>query len=56
MISSHQGLRLAKIDGAYPAVSYAAEPTLLNFYTDVSDGFTRVRRDGNERRARRRRR
>ncbi len=56
MISAHQGLRLATIDGAYPAVSYAAEPTLLNFYTDVSGGFARVRRDGNERRARRRRR
>ena len=56
MISAHQGLSLASIDGAYPAVSYASEPTLLNFYTDVSSGFDRVRRDGNERRVRRRRR
>jgi penicillin-binding protein 1A len=56
MISAHQGLPLKKLDGAYPAVSYASEPALLDFYTDVSRGFTRVRRDGNERRFQRRRR
>ncbi len=54
MISAHQGLRMTEIDGAYPAVTYASEPTLLNFYTEVSRGFERVRRDGNERRGRRR--
>ncbi|PQA85795.1 transglycosylase domain-containing protein [Hyphococcus luteus] len=53
MLSAHQGLRLASIDGAYPAVSYASEPLLLNFYAEVSRGLNRVRRDGNERRFRR---
>ena len=56
MISAHQGLRMVSIDGAYPAVTYASEPALLGFYADVSNGFERVRRDGNERRGRRRRR
>jgi len=55
MISAHQGLSLESIDGAYPAVSYAAENSLLDFYADVSRGFARVRRDGNERRGARRR-
>lgn len=55
MISAHQGLRMEAIDGAYPAVSYASEPALLRFYTDVSRGLTRVRRDGNENRYRQRR-
>ena len=36
MISAHQGLPMARIDGAYPAVSYASEPALLDFYEDVS--------------------
>lgn len=53
MLSAHQGLPVLSLDGAYPAVSYAAEPVLLNFYRDVSRGLTRVRRDGNERRYRR---
>ena len=55
MISAHQGLPLKKLDGAYPAVTYASEPLLLNFYTDVSHSLARVRRDGDERRYRRRR-
>ncbi len=53
MLSAHQGLQVAAIDGAYPAVSYASEPVLLDFYADVSRGLTRVRNDGNERRFRR---
>ncbi|MEO1134992.1 MAG: PBP1A family penicillin-binding protein [Pseudomonadota bacterium] len=55
MLSAHQGLPTLPLDGAYPAVSYASEPVLLNFYRDVSRGLTRVRRDGDERRGRRRR-
>lgn len=55
MISAHQGLPLEQLDGAYPAVTYSSEPALLRFYSDVSNGFDRVRRDGNERRRRRRR-
>ncbi len=55
MLSAHQGLPMLTLDGAYPAVSYASEPVLLDFYADVSRGFDRVRRDGDERRARRRR-
>ncbi len=53
MLSAHQGLRVEDMEGAYPAASYAAEPVLLDFYTDVSRSFGRVRRDGNERRGRR---
>ena len=53
MLSAHQGLRVADIDGAYPAVSYASEPVLLNFYAEVARGLDRVRRDGNGRRFRR---
>ena len=56
MLSAHQGLRVEEMDGAYPAVTYAAEPVLLDFYRDVSRGLTRVRRDGDERRGRRIRR
>ncbi len=56
MISAHQGLALEGLDGAYPAVSYAAEATLLDFYTDVSRGLSRARRDGDPRRGRRLRR
>ena len=54
MIAAHQGLAVASLDGAYPAVSYASEPVLLDFYADVSRGLMRVRRDGDERRGRRR--
>ncbi|MFC2954073.1 transglycosylase domain-containing protein [Marinicaulis aureus] len=53
MLSAHQGLPVLSLDGAYPAVSYAAEPVLLDFYAEVSRGLNRVRRDGNERRYRR---
>lgn len=53
MISAHQGLPVLSLDGAYPAVSYAAEPVLLDFYREVSRGLASVRRDGNERRLRR---
>ncbi|MEM9617520.1 MAG: PBP1A family penicillin-binding protein [Pseudomonadota bacterium] len=56
MVSAHQGLPLARLDGAYPAVSYADEPVLLDFYTDVSRGLARARRDGDARRFQRRRR
>jgi penicillin-binding protein 1A len=53
MLSAHQGLPVAGIDGAYPAVAYASEPLLLNFYADVARGLDRVQRDGNARRYRR---
>lgn len=56
MLSAHQGLRVEEMDGAYPAVTYAAEPVLLDFYGEVARGFRRVRRDGDERRGRRLRR
>ena len=56
MVSAHQGLPLRSLNGAYPAVSYASEPALLNFYADVSRGFEIVDRDGNARRYDRRRR
>ncbi len=46
MISAHQGLPVQSLDGAHPAVTYAAETTLVDFYADVSRGFSRVRRDG----------
>ena len=55
MRSAHQGLPLARLDGAYPAVSYASEPVLLNYYQEVSRGLARVERDGDARRYRRRR-
>ncbi len=54
MLSAHQGLPNIRLAGAYPAVTYASESTLLTFYADVSRGFNRVRRDGNEDRRRRR--
>ena len=56
MVSAHQGLPLAPLDGAYPAVTYASEPVLINFYTDVAQGLARARRDGDARRFQRRRR
>lgn len=56
MISAHQNLPLRSLEGAYPAVSYAAEPALVSFYSDVSRGLNRVRRDGDARRYDRRRR
>ncbi|MHA7873323.1 MAG: transglycosylase domain-containing protein, partial [Hyphococcus sp.] len=56
MVSAHQGLPLARLDGAYPAVSYASEPALVDFYTDVSRSLARVRRDGDPGRFSRRRR
>jgi len=56
MISAHQGLPMARLDGAYPAVTYASEPALIDFYADVSRGLARARRDGDERRFTRRRR
>ena len=55
MRSAHQGMPLAKLAGAYPAVSYASEPVLIDFYGDVSRDLARVARDGNARRIRRRR-
>ncbi|NNE39874.1 MAG: PBP1A family penicillin-binding protein [Marinicaulis sp.] len=54
MVAAHQGLPVQRLDGAYPAVSYAAEPIMLNFYSDVARGLQRVKRDGNPRRGRRR--
>jgi len=56
MLAAHQGQRHIRLAGAYPAASYASESTLLMFYAEVSRGFNRVRRDGDEDRRRRRRR
>lgn len=56
MISAHQGLRLTPLEGAFPAVTYASEPALIDFYTNVSRDLARARRDGNARRYQRRRR
>ena len=55
MRSAHQGMPLARLEGAYPAVSYASEPVLIDFYGEISRDFARVARDGNPRRMRRRR-
>ena len=56
MTSAHQGLPVRRLDGAYPAATYAEESSLLVFYNDVSRGLTRVTRDGNPRRGREQRR
>ncbi|MEM9013758.1 MAG: PBP1A family penicillin-binding protein [Pseudomonadota bacterium] len=56
MLAAHQNQPLLPLDGAYPAVTYTSESSLLSFYSDVSRGFARVRRDGNEDRRRKRRR
>ncbi|MEM8935640.1 MAG: PBP1A family penicillin-binding protein [Pseudomonadota bacterium] len=53
MSAAHQGEPVRRIPGAYPAVSYAAEPVLLDFYRDISRNLSRVRRDGDERRGER---
>ena len=51
---AHQNLPRVRLAGAYPAVNTASEDVLLTFYSDVTRGFARVRRDGDERRGRRR--
>lgn len=56
MTAAHQGLPVRRLDGAYPAATYAEESSLLVFYNDVSRGLGRVARDGNPRRGRERRR
>ena len=50
MIAAHQGLPLKTLDGAYPAVTYATESTMLGFYNELARDFSRVRRDGDARR------
>ena len=55
MTAAHQGLPMRTLEGAYPAVAYAAEPALISFYDDVERGLARARRDGDERRYRQRR-
>ena len=52
MTAAHQGRSNGSLDGAFPAVSYAEEPIMLNFYSDVSRGLDRVVRDGRSRRRR----
>ncbi|MFQ5563730.1 MAG: transglycosylase domain-containing protein [Parvularculaceae bacterium] len=56
MVAAHQGLPEKSFPGAYPAVSYASEPVLVQFYSDVARGLERVRRDGRVRSSGRRRR
>ena len=53
MVSAHQGLPQRNLDGAFPAVTYSAETTLLDFYTDLARDLDRVERDGGRRRGRR---
>lgn len=50
MTAAHQGLPTEPLDGAYPAVAYAEETTLLSYYREVARGLSRVARDGNPRR------
>ena len=52
MTAAHQGLPVQRLDGAYPAATYAEESQLLSFYNDVSRGLSRVVRDGDPRRGR----
>lgn len=53
MIAAHQGLSSQRLDGAYPAATYASEPVLMRFYADTARGLSRVRRDGDDRWVRR---
>jgi penicillin-binding protein 1A len=50
MLAAHQGEPEKSIAGAYPAVAYAAESAMLDFYTEVRREFSRVRSDGDPRR------
>jgi penicillin-binding protein 1A len=45
MIAAHQDMPALPIKGAYPARTFGVEDTLISFYTDVLNGFNRVRRD-----------
>ncbi len=56
MAGAHQGLPRVPLKGAYPAPTYADESQLLSFYRDVAAGLRDVRRDGDVRDGRRRRR
>jgi penicillin-binding protein 1A len=56
MISAHQDLPMKPLKGAYPAPQHADETALIGFYAEVSRGFSEVRRDGDERRGRKKRR
>lgn len=56
MISAHQDLPMKPLKGAYPAPQYSDETALIGFYAEISRGFASVRRDGDERRGRKRRR
>ena len=53
MIAAHRGKPLRKLDGAFPAATFAEESSMLRFYADVDRGLARVRRDGDPRRLRR---
>ena len=54
MSAAHQDLPQKPIKGAYPAPQYSDEAALIGFYAEVSRGFAEVRRDGDERRRKRR--
>jgi penicillin-binding protein 1A len=54
MTAAHQDLPRLDIKGAYAAPLYGDENELLLFYADVARDFRDVRRDGDERRGRRR--
>jgi penicillin-binding protein 1A len=56
MAGAHQDLPRLPLKGAYPAATYADESLLLGFYRDVAEGLREVRRDGDVRDGRRRRR
>jgi penicillin-binding protein 1A len=55
MIAAHQDLPRAPLKGAYPASTFVAETSILDFYADVARDLREVRRDGDSRRDRRRR-
>jgi penicillin-binding protein 1A len=56
MLAAHQDLPRLPLKGAYPAATYADEGELIGFYSDLADALRDVRRDGDARDGRRRRR
>ncbi len=45
MLAAHQGEPKIRLAGAYPAKTYSDTPLLLDFYTDVTNGFRRIARE-----------
>ena len=42
---AHKDLPSIQLAGAYPAITITNEPVLLDFYADVSTGFSRIVRE-----------